>query len=149
VFERFTERARQVVVFAQQEALALKHDYVGSEHLLLGLLREEKGVAARALESLDFTVEEVRYRVARIVGQGDEPIVGEIPFAPGAKKVLELAGRESLVLGQNYVGTEHILRGLVRENEGVAADILRDFVEDPEIIERKIVSMLSDPGTST
>ena len=111
VFERFTERARQVVVLAQDEARALKHNYIGTEHILLGLLREEEGLAARVLESLDITVEEVRAQVARIVGQGDEVTSGQIPFTPRAKKVLELALREALSLGHNYIGTEHILLG--------------------------------------
>jgi uncharacterized protein (TIGR00255 family) len=106
VFERFTERARQVVVLAQDEARALKHNYIGTEHILLGLLREEEGLAARVLEQLDITVEEVRAQVARIVGQGDEVTTGQIPFTPRAKKVLELALREALSLGHNYIGTE-------------------------------------------
>jgi ATP-dependent Clp protease ATP-binding subunit ClpC len=105
LFERFTERARQVVVLAQDEARALKHNYIGTEHILLGLLREEEGLAARVLESLDITVEEVRAQVARIVGQGDEVTTGQIPFTPRAKKVLELALREALSLGHNYIGT--------------------------------------------
>src|SRR5438552_3738857 len=139
VFERFTERARQVVVLAQDEARALKHNYIGTEHILLGLLREEEGLAARVLESLDITVEEVRAQVARIVGQGDEVTTGQIPFTPRAKKVLELALREALSLGHNYIGTEHILLGLVRENEGVAARILLDFDADAEKIRNEII----------
>jgi ATP-dependent Clp protease ATP-binding subunit ClpC len=146
VFERFTERARQVVVLAQDEARALKHNYIGTEHILLGLLREEEGLAARVLESLDITVEEVRAQVARIVGQGDEVTTGQIPFTPRAKKVLELALREALSLGHNYIGTEHILLGLVRENEGVAARILLDFDADAEKIRNEIIRMLSGPG---
>src|SRR5215467_11020694 len=146
VFERFTERARQVVVLAQDEARALKHNYIGTEHILLGLLREEEGLAARVLESLDITVEEVRAQVARIVGQGDEVTTGQIPFSPRAKKVLELALREALSLGHNYIGTEHILLGLVRENEGVAARILLDFDADAEKIRNEIIRMLSGPG---
>ncbi len=146
VFERFTERARQVVVLAQDEARALKHNYIGTEHILLGLLREEEGLAARVLESLDITVEEVRAQVARIVGQGDEVTSGQIPFTPRAKKVLELALREALSLGHNYIGTEHILLGLVRENEGVAARILLDFDADAEKIRNEIIRMLSGPG---
>src|SRR5207245_1311611 len=124
MFERFTERARQVVVLAQEEARTLKHNYIGTEHILLGLLREEEGLAARVLESLDITVERVRAQVVRIVGSGEEVTSGQIPFTPRAKKVLELALREALSLGHNYIGTEHILLGLVRENEGVAARIL-------------------------
>src|SRR5437588_1120971 len=146
MFERFTERARQVVVLAQEEARTLKHNYIGTEHILLGLLREEEGLAARVLESLDITVEEVRAQVARIVGQGDEVTTGQIPFTPRAKKVLELALREALSLGHNYIGTEHILLGLVRENEGVAARILLDFDADAEKIRNEIIRMLSGPG---
>jgi len=127
MFERFTERARQVVVLAQEEARTLKHNYIGTEHILLGLLREEEGLAARVLESLDITVERVRAQVVRIVGSGEEVTSGQIPFTPRAKKVLELALREALSLGHNYIGTEHILLGLVRENEGVAARILLDL----------------------
>jgi len=143
LFERFTERARQVVVLAQDEARALKHNYIGTEHILLGLLREEEGLAARVLESLDITVEEVRAQVARIVGQGDEVTTGQIPFTPRAKKVLELALREALSLGHNYIGTEHILLGLVRENEGVAARILLDFDADDEKIRNEVIRVLS------
>src|ERR1700735_2870543 len=146
MFERFTERARQVVVLAQDEARALKHNYIGTEHILLGLLREEEGLAARVLESLDITVEEVRAQVARIVGQGDEVTTGQIPFTPRAKKVLELALREALSLGHNYIGTEHILLGLVRENEGVAARILLDFDADSEKIRNEVIRMLSGPS---
>src|SRR4051812_31850875 len=146
MFERFTERARQVVVLAQDEARALKHNYIGTEHILLGLLREEEGLAARVLDGLDITVEEVRAQVARIVGQGDEVTTGQIPFTPRAKKVLELALREALSLGHNYIGTEHILLGLVRENEGVAARILMDFDADAEKIRNEIIRMLSGPG---
>src|ERR1044072_6212106 len=146
LFERFTERARQVVVLAQDQPRALKHNYIGTEHILLGLLREEEGLAARVLESLDITVEEVRAQVARIVGQGDEVTTGQIPFTPRAKKVLELALREALTLAHNYIGTEHILLGLVRENEGVAARILLDFDADAEKIRNEIIRMLSGPG---
>jgi ATP-dependent Clp protease ATP-binding subunit ClpC len=146
VFERFTERAREVVVLAQDEARALRHNYIGTEHILLGLLREEEGLAARVLESLDITVEEVRAQVARIIGPGDEPIVsGQIPFTPRAKKVLELSLREALSLKHNYIGTEHNLLGLVRENEGVAARILLDFDADAEKIRNEIMRVLSSP----
>src|ERR1700751_1376318 len=146
MFERFTERARQVVVLAQEEARTLKHNYIGSEHILLGLLREEEGLAARVLESLDITTERVRSQVVRIVGSGEEVTSGQIPFTPRAKKVLELALREALSLGHNYIGTEHILLGLVRENEGVAARILLDFDADAEKIRNEIIRMLSGPG---
>src|SRR6059036_1400951 len=146
MFERFTERARQVVVLAQEEARILKHNYIGTEHILLGLLREEEGLAARVLESLDITVERVRAQVVRIVGSGEEVTAGQIPFTPRAKKVLELALREALSLGHNYIGTEHILLGLVRENEGVAARILLDFDADSEKIRNEVIRMLSGPG---
>ncbi len=146
MFERFTERARQVVVLAQEEARTLKHNYIGTEHILLGLLREEEGLAARVLESLDITVERVRSQVVRIVGSGEEVTSGQIPFTPRAKKVLELALREALSLGHNYIGTEHILLGLVRENEGVAARILLDFDADSDKIRNEVIRMLSGPG---
>src|SRR6201982_465011 len=147
MFERFTERARQVVVLAQEEARTLKHNYIGTEHILLGLLREEEGLAARVLESLDITVERVRAQVVRIVGSGEEVTSGQIPFTPRAKKVLELALREALSLGHNYIGTEHILLGLVRENEGVAARILLDFDAGSEKIRNEVIRMLSGPGS--
>jgi ATP-dependent Clp protease ATP-binding subunit ClpC len=146
VFERFTKRGRQVVVLAQDEARALKHNYIGTEHLLLGLLREEEGLAARVLESLSVTVEEVRAQVARMVGQGDETVTGQIPLTPRAKKVLELSLREALSLGHDYIGTEHILLGLARENEGVAAKILRDFDADAEKLRNEIIRMLGGLG---
>jgi len=143
MFERFTERARLVVVLAQDEARTLKHNYIGTEHILLGLLREEEGLAARALDSLDITVQEVRAQVARIVGLGDEPTDANVPFTPRAKKVLELSLREALSLGDNYIGTEHILLGLVRENEGVAARILLDFDADDEKIRDELLRKMS------
>src|SRR5919108_6507875 len=114
MFERFTKRARQVVVLAQDEARMLKHNYIGTEHLLLGLLREEEGVAARVLESLEITIEEVRAQVAHIIGQGEEVTAGQIPFTPRAKKVLELSMREALSLGHDHIGTEALLLGIVR-----------------------------------
>jgi ATP-dependent Clp protease ATP-binding subunit ClpC len=144
LFERFTERARQVVVLAQNEARALEHNYIGTEHILLGLLREEEGVAARVLESFDITVEDVRAHVIRIVGRGDDPVTGQmIPFTPRARKVLELSLREALSLGHEFIGTEHILLGLVRENEGVASRILLDFDADAEKIRNEIVRLLA------
>jgi ATP-dependent Clp protease ATP-binding subunit ClpC len=146
MFERFTERARQVVVLAQEEARALKHNYIGTEHLLLGLLREEEGVAARVLESLEISVEEVRAAVVRIVGSGEETPTGQIPFTPRAKKVLELALREALSLGHNYIGTEHILLGLIREDEGVAARILLDLDAEPDKIRNEVMRTLSGPA---
>ena len=143
VFERFTERARQVVVLAQEEARTLKHNYIGTEHLLLGLLREQQGIPAHVLESLDVTLERVRAQVVRIVGAGEEVTDGQVPFTPRAKKVLEMALREALELHHNYIGTEHILLGLTRENEGVAARILLDFDADPETIRHAVIRTLS------
>jgi ATP-dependent Clp protease ATP-binding subunit ClpC len=144
VFERFTERARQIVVLAQDEARRLGHDYIGTEHLLLGLLREEEGLAARVLDSLGITVEDVRAQVASIVGRGaDKPgTTGQIPFTPRAKKVLELSLREAMSLGHNYIGTEHVLLGLVRENEGVAARVLLDFDADAEKVRDRVIAQL-------
>ncbi len=144
MFERFTERARQVVVLAQEEARILKHNYIGTEHILLGLLREEEGVAGRVLESFDLTVDRVRAQVVRIVGSGEDVSSNQIPFTPSAKKVLELALQEALMFRHNYIGTEHILFGLVRENEGVAARILLDFDADSEKL-RNEVFRVSDP----
>jgi ATP-dependent Clp protease ATP-binding subunit ClpC len=143
MFERFTERSRQVVVLAQDEARALKHDFIGTEHILLGLLREEEGIAARVLESLDITLEEVRAQVAGIVGQGEEATTGQIPFTPRAKKVLELSLREALGLGHNYIGTEHILLGLVQENDGMAVRVLRELGADVTSIRDEILRLLS------
>jgi ATP-dependent Clp protease ATP-binding subunit ClpA len=145
VFERFTERARQVIVLAQEEARGLGHSYIGTEHLLLGLVREEEGLAARVLERLDVTLERVRGQVVRIVGSGEEVPSGQIPFTPRAKKVMEMALRESLSLGHNYIGTEHLLLALVRENEGVAARILLDFDADAEKLRNEVIRMLSGP----
>ena len=121
MFERFTDRARRVVVLAQEEARMLNHDYIGTEHILLGLIHEGEGVAAKALESLGISLEAVRQQVEEIIGQGQQAPSGHIPFTPRAKKVLELSLREALQLGHNYIGTEHILLGLIREGEGVAA----------------------------
>src|SRR6266540_2944549 len=118
VFERFTDRARRVVVLAQEEARMLNHNYIGTEHILLGLVRERDGVAAKALESLNISLEAVRQQVKEIIGQGQAVPRGHIPFTPRAKKVLELSLREALQLGHNYIGTEHILLGLIREGEG-------------------------------
>jgi Clp amino terminal domain, pathogenicity island component len=143
VFERFTERARQVVVLAQEEARTLKHNYIGTEHILLGLLREEEGLAARVLESLDITVERVREQVVRIADSGEEVASGQIPVSPRAKKVLELALREALSLGHDYIDTEHLLLGLVREKDGVGARILLDFNADSEKIRNELIPLLT------
>ncbi len=145
VSEKYTERARQVLVLAQEEARTLKHNNIGTEHLLLGLLREQEGLAARVLASLGIGVERTREQVTRIVGSGEEPTPGQIPFTPRAKKTLELALREAMSLGHNYIGTEHLLLGLVWENEGVAARILRDFDADPETIRTAVITDL--PGS--
>jgi ATP-dependent Clp protease ATP-binding subunit ClpC len=143
VFERFTERARQAIVLAQVEARGLKHNYIGTEHLLLGLMREEEGLAARALSSFDLTVWEVRAEVARIVGQGDEVEGGQIPFTPRTKKVLELSLREALDLGHDYIGTEHLLLGLLQEGEGVAVRILVSLGATPAAIRDELLRSLS------
>ncbi|HEY1834539.1 MAG TPA: Clp protease N-terminal domain-containing protein, partial [Solirubrobacteraceae bacterium] len=146
MFERFTERARQVVVMAQVEARELSHTSIGTEHILLGLLRVEEGLAARVLESLGLTVERVRGQVVRIVGMGDEMPVGQIPFTSRAKKVLELALREALSLGHNHIGSEHILLALVRAEESVATRILLDFDADAEKVRNELIRLLSGPS---
>jgi ATP-dependent Clp protease ATP-binding subunit ClpC len=146
VFERFSERARQVVVLAHDEARALGHDYIGTEHLLLGLLREEEGIAARVLEGLSVTTEEVRGKVASIVGRGDAAPAEQIPFTPRAKQVLELSLREALALGHNDIGTEHVLLGVVREYDGLGARILFDLGADAETIRNEVIRALSGPG---
>jgi ATP-dependent Clp protease ATP-binding subunit ClpA len=150
VFERFTERARQVVVLAQEEARALGHNYIGTEHLLLGLLREEEGLGGRVLDSLGVKLEEVRGQVEQIVGRGDETPPGQIPFTPRAKKVLEQALREAIGIGHNHIGTEHILLGLARE-EGVAGQILAELGVSPDELRDKIMRPLAqspvDPAT--
>jgi ATP-dependent Clp protease ATP-binding subunit ClpC len=142
MFERFTERARKVVVLAQEEARHFNHNYIGTEHLLLGLLREDEGVAAQALSSLNVTLDEVREQVESIVGYGEEGTGAQAPFTPRSKKVLELALREALQLGHNYIGTEHILLGLVRESEGVAARVLSNLDVDPDKVRREVVRRL-------
>jgi ATP-dependent Clp protease ATP-binding subunit ClpC len=132
VFERFTERARQAIVIAQDEARALRHGSIGPEHILLGLLRVHVGLVARALDSFDMSSEEVRVQVARVVGEGDEVRTGQIPFTPSAKKTLELGLREALALGHDYIGTEHLLLALARIGDEVVAPIMRDFDLDAE-----------------
>ncbi len=146
VFERFTERARQVVVLAQEEARILMHAYIGTEHILLGLLREQEGIAARVLDSLGISVDDVRPEVVRIVGSGEGVTPSQIPFTPRAKNVLESALREALSLGHNHIGPEHILLGLVRADEGVATRILLDFDADAQKIQHEILRMLSGHG---
>jgi ATP-dependent Clp protease ATP-binding subunit ClpC len=148
VFERFTERARQVVVLAQEEARRLRHNYIGTEHLLLGLLREEEGLAARVLESLGVSLDAVRLCVGEIVGHGDELESGQIPFTPRAKKVLELSLRESTRMDHPSIGTEHILLGLVAEGEGVANRIMDQLGATGERIRAELIAQLSGPRAS-
>jgi ATP-dependent Clp protease ATP-binding subunit ClpC len=143
VFERFTDRARRVVVLAQEEARMLNHNYIGTEHILLGLIHEGEGVAAKALESLGISLEAVRSQVEEIIGQGQTPPTGHIPFTPRAKKVLELSLREALQLGHNYIGTEHILLGLIREGEGVAAQVLVKLGADLNKVRQQVIQLLS------
>ncbi|MDU6478232.1 MAG: ATP-dependent Clp protease ATP-binding subunit [Corynebacterium kroppenstedtii] len=158
MFERFTDRARRVVVLAQEEARALNHNYIGTEHILLGLIREGEGVAAKALESMGISREAVRSEVEDIIGKGSQPPSGYIPFTPRAKKVLELSLREALQLGHKYIGTEHILLGLIREGEGVAAQVLVKLGADLPRVRQQVIQLLSgyegqgdesqEPGTS-
>jgi ATP-dependent Clp protease ATP-binding subunit ClpC len=143
VFERFTDRARRVVVLAQEEARMLNHNYIGTEHILLGLIHEGEGVAAKALESLGISLEGVRQQVEEIIGQGQQAPSGHIPFTPRAKKVLELSLREALQLGHNYIGTEHILLGLIREGEGVAAQVLVKLGADLNRVRQQVIQLLS------
>jgi ATP-dependent Clp protease ATP-binding subunit ClpC len=143
VFERFTDRARRVVVLAQEEARLLNHNYIGTEHILLGLIHEGEGVAAKALESLSISLEGVRAQVEEIIGQGGSSPSGHIPFTPRAKKVLELSLREALQLGHNYIGTEHILLGLIREGEGVAAQVLVKLGADLSRVRQQVIQLLS------
>jgi ATP-dependent Clp protease ATP-binding subunit ClpA len=148
VFERFSERSRQVVVLAQEEARAFKHGYIGTEHILLGLLRVEDGMAARVLTTLGIRIDEARAQVAQIVGHGEEATRGQVPFTPRAKKVLELSLREALAVGHNYIGTEHILLGLVRENDGVAARIMLDLGADSQRVRDEVLAALGAMGAA-
>ncbi len=143
MFERFTDRARRVVVLAQEEARMLNHNYIGTEHILLGLIHEGEGVAAKGLESLGISLEGVRAQVEEIIGQGQQAPSGHIPFTPRAKKVLELSLREALQLGHNYIGTEHILLGLIREGEGVAAQVLVKLGADLNRVRQQVIQLLS------
>ena len=143
MFERFTDRARRVVVLAQEEARMLNHNYIGTEHILLGLIHEGEGVAAKGLEALGISLEAVRSQVEEIIGQGQQAPSGHIPFTPRAKKVLELSLREALQLGHNYIGTEHILLGLIREGEGVAAQVLVKLGADLNRVRQQVIQLLS------
>ena len=155
MFERFTEKARRVVIYAQEEARMLNQNYIGTEHLLLGLIREQDGIAAKALESLSISLEDVHQQVEELIGKGTYVPNGHIPFTPRAKKVLELSLREALQLGHNYIGTEHILLGLIREGEGVAAQVLLNLGADLEKVRSAVIQLLSgyygkpggEPGT--
>ena len=142
MFERFTDRARRVVVLAQEEARMLDHSHIGTEHILLGLVREGGGVAARAVESLGISLEAVRQQVGEIVGRGQQAPPGHIPFTPRAKMVLELSLREALQLGHNYIGTEHIVLGLVREGDGVATRVLLKLGADPTRVRHQVIQLL-------
>jgi ATP-dependent Clp protease ATP-binding subunit ClpC len=143
LFEKFTDKARRVVVLAQEEAKLLNHNYIGTEHILLGLIHEGEGVAAKALEALGINLEQVREQVQEIIGQGQQAPSGHIPFTPRAKKVLELSLREALQLGHSYIGTEHLLLGLIREGEGVAAQVLTKLGADTNKVRQQVIQLLS------
>jgi ATP-dependent Clp protease ATP-binding subunit ClpA len=143
VFERFTDRSRRAVALAQEEARRLRHHYIGTEHLLLGLIDEGEGVAAKALDSLGVSREDVRLQVEEIIGRGFDAPPGHVPFTPRAKKVLELSLREALQLGHNYIGTEHILLGVIREGEGVAAQVLQKLGADLNRVRQQVIQLLS------
>ena len=153
MFERFTDRARRVVVLAQEEARMLNHNYIGTEHILLGLIHEGEGVAAKALESLGISLDAVRQQVEEIIGQGQQPPSGHIPFTPRAKKVMELSLREALQLGHNYIGTEHILLGLIHEGDGVAAQVLAHLGADLNTVRQQVIQLIGgkqpEPGRRT
>jgi ATP-dependent Clp protease ATP-binding subunit ClpC len=144
MFERFTDRARRAVVYAQEEARALDHNYIGTEHILLGLVHEGEGVAAKALESLGIGLETVRQRTEEAIGHGQHASTGHIPFTPQAKKVLELSLVESRQLGHHYVGTEHILLGLIRQGDGVAAQVLAGLGADLDRVRQQVVQLLAE-----
>lgn len=149
MFERFTDRARRVVVLAQEEARRLSHSSIGTEHLLLGLVGEEDGVASRALRSFGIYGEQIRAEVEEIIGRGGEAPIGHIPFTPRAKKVLELSLREALNLHHSYIGTEHVLLGLIREGEGVAAQVLVSKGVRLEAVRTQVIGLLGPPGFET
>jgi ATP-dependent Clp protease ATP-binding subunit ClpA len=146
MFEKFTDRARRVIVLAQEEARMLNHGFIGTEHLLLGLSHEGEGIAARALEAVGISLEAVREQVAEIIGRGEGQPAGHIPFTPRAKKVLELSLREALQLGHDYIGTEHILLGLIREGEGVAAQVMVRLGLDLNRVRRQVIELAGAPG---
>jgi hypothetical protein len=144
MFQRFTDRARTVVVLAQDEARRLDHNYIGTEHLLLGLIREGEGVAAKALEALGISLDSVRQQVEQIIGRGQQAPSGHIPFTPRAKKVLELSLRESQQLGHNYIGTEHILLGVIHPSDGVARQVLVKLGADPNRVRQQVIRLLQE-----
>jgi ATP-dependent Clp protease ATP-binding subunit ClpA len=146
MFERFTDRARRVVVLAQEESRMLNHNYIGTEHILLGLISEGDGVAARVIKTMGISLEAVRSQVEDVIGQGSAAPTGHIPFTPRAKKVLELSLREALQLGHNYIGTEHLLLGLVREGEGVAAQVLQNLGAELDRLRRQVIETLGGMG---
>ena len=151
MFERFTDRARRVVVLAQDEARLLGHNYIGTEHVLLGLIREGDGVAAKALTTLDISLEATRQQIEGIIGRGQEAPKGHIPFTPRAKKVLELSLREATQIGHDYIGTEHILLGLIREGDGVAAQVLVASGADLNRVRQQVIQLLhgsQGPGSA-
>jgi hypothetical protein len=148
MFERFTDRARRVVVLAQEEARMLNHNYIGTEHVLLGLIHEGEGVAAKALEKLGIKLEAVRREVEHTIGRGKQAQAGHIPFTPRAKKALELSLREALQLNHNYIGTEHILLGLIREGDGVAAQVLVRLGADLNRVRHQVIELLHGPQGS-
>jgi GNAT superfamily N-acetyltransferase len=143
MFERYTDRARRVVVLAQEEARMLNHNYIGTEHILLGLVHEGEGVAAKALESLGISLDAVRQQVEEIIGPGQQMLSGHIPFTPRAKKVLELSRREASQLGHDYIGTEHILLGLIREGDGVAAQVLVTLGADLNRVRQQVIQLIT------
>jgi ATP-dependent Clp protease ATP-binding subunit ClpC len=154
MFERFTDRARRVVVLAQEEARTLNHDYIGTEHILLALIRESGGIAAQALESLGITEEAARQQVEEIIGRGQQdPPRGHIPFTPRAKKALQLSMREAIALGHAYIGTEHILLGLLRQDDGAVIRVLNGLGVDPNRVRQQVIQLVSarrvheEPGT--
>lgn len=143
MFERFTERARRVVVLAQEESRLLSHNYIGTEHLLLGLLAEREGVAARALESLNVTLEAAREQVGEIIGPGQQQPHGHIPFTPRAKKILELSLREALMMGSEVIDTQHLLLGLVDEGDGVGAQILQRVGATAQTVREAVIRLVN------
>jgi len=149
MFKRFTDRARRVVVMAQEEARMLNHSFIGTEHILLGLIREGEGVAAEALESLGISLDAVRQQVEEIIGRGQHAPSGHIPFTPQAKKVLELSLSESKALGHHYIGTEHILLGLIREGDGVAAQVLVKLGADRIRVRQQVIQLLHNYQAKT